>query len=117
MLLLFYYYHQQEGKITGQPLYEFASSKVVNGRLLLCGDAAHMASPRTAVGAHTAVLDAAALGEAFSAAIQKSKVNKELLIDMALKSYDQPALLRAHQLLARSKEVSAPVSVQVIIQM
>lgn len=40
----------RHGKITPNALYEFASSRVVSGRLVLIGDAAHMASPRTAVG-------------------------------------------------------------------
>ena len=40
----------EHGKITPQPLYEFAARRVVNGRLVLIGDAAHMASPRTASG-------------------------------------------------------------------
>ncbi len=56
-----------KGKITPQPLYEFMADKVVNGRLILMGDAAHMASPRTAAGAHTGILDAAGLLEALSA--------------------------------------------------
>ena len=99
-----------KGKITGMPLYEYATNKVLNGRLLLCGDAAHMASPRTAVGAHTAVQDAAALYEAFLKITTKNDKNE--YIDAALKIYEKPALQRAQQLFARSKEVSVPVSIQ-----
>jgi 2-polyprenyl-6-methoxyphenol hydroxylase-like FAD-dependent oxidoreductase len=104
----------KEGKISGLPQYEFAASKILNGRLLLCGDAAHMASPRTAVGAHTAVLDAAGLYQAFVDTIKTKPRDIEELIDLALKSYEQPGLLRARQLFERSKEVSAPVSIQVL---
>jgi hypothetical protein len=127
----------QYGKITAMPQYEFASAAVVSGRLLLLGDAAHMASPRTASGAHTAVLDAAALSEAFSASIahqaaiprasgasdacQQAAGSGALgrddsriaaLIDRALSMYDQPGRARAAALYARSREVSAPLSVQ-----
>ena len=42
-----------KGKITPQPLFEYMADRVVRGRILLMGDAAHMASPRTAAGAHT----------------------------------------------------------------
>ena len=42
-----------KGKITPQPLFEYMADRVVNGRIMLMGDAAHMASPRTAAGAHT----------------------------------------------------------------
>lgn len=127
----------QHGKITAMPQYEFASASVVSGRLLLLGDAAHMASPRTASGAHTAVLDAAALSDAFSASIAhlasppsassasdaclqaagSSALGRDesriaALIDRALSLYDQPGRARAAALYARSREVSAPLSVQ-----
>ncbi|KAL3816654.1 hypothetical protein ACHAXA_000832 [Cyclostephanos tholiformis] len=102
------------GKISPMPQYEFASSKVVNGRVVLLGDAAHMASPRTAAGAHTAVLDAMALFEAFDSAIatmgastQRSDFNA--VIDHALRIYNGPALQRANELFRRSLEVSAAV--------
>ena len=32
------------------------AEKVANGRVLVIGDAAHMASPRTAAGAHTGII-------------------------------------------------------------
>ena len=52
------------GKVTPLPQYHFAAPRVVNKRVVLVGDAAHMGVPRTAVGAHTAVLDGMALLEA-----------------------------------------------------
>ena len=52
------------GKVTPMPQYHFAAPRVVNRRVVLVGDAAHMGVPRTAVGAHTAVLDGMALLEA-----------------------------------------------------
>jgi 2-polyprenyl-6-methoxyphenol hydroxylase-like FAD-dependent oxidoreductase len=89
------------GKITPQPLYEFKADQVANGRLLMLGDAAHMASPRTASGAHTGVLDAASLVAAFSA----NPTN----IDRAIAAYAPGGVQRARELYVRSKQVSAPL--------
>ena len=55
----------RRGELQPHPQFEFGNiDRVHKGRVLLLGDAAHMASPRTAVGAHTAILDALALREA-----------------------------------------------------
>jgi 2-polyprenyl-6-methoxyphenol hydroxylase-like FAD-dependent oxidoreductase len=91
----------EKGKITPQPLFEFAADRVTAGRLILVGDAAHMASPRTAVGAHTGVLDAAGLLEAFG--------KYGSAIDQAIGAYAPGGLKRAKDLCARSKEVSKPL--------
>jgi len=96
-----------EGKVTPQPLYEFMAEKVVNGRLILMGDAAHMASPRTAAGAHTGILDAAGLFEAFTR--HPGPAN----IDDAIKAYESGGLRRARELYMRSIEVSLPVKYEV----
>ena len=96
------------GKISGLPLYEFAARSVVSGARVLVGDAAHMASPRTAVGAHTAVLDAAALHDAFARALREG--GRDGLVARALAAYERPALRRAAELYQRSKQVSAPVA-------
>jgi 2-polyprenyl-6-methoxyphenol hydroxylase-like FAD-dependent oxidoreductase len=87
-----------KGKITPQPLYEFKADRVTNGRLIMIGDAAHMASPRTAAGAHTGVLDAAGILAAFSA--------NPSTIDDAIAAYAPGGEQRARDLYARSKEVS-----------
>jgi 2-polyprenyl-6-methoxyphenol hydroxylase-like FAD-dependent oxidoreductase len=100
------------GKITPLPQYEFAAKRVVEGRLLLVGDAAHMASPRTAAGAHTAVLDALDLFHTFSS-ISQSLPHGSFLspsnIDAALALYATSGARRAAELLARSHQVSAEV--------
>ena len=97
------------GKISALPQYEFAARRVVSGRLVLIGDAAHMASPRTASGAHTAVLDAAALYEAFRPAAANKWVGGADVVDAALAAYEPSAINRAQSLYARSLEVSAPM--------
>ena len=63
----------------------------------MIGDAAHMASPRTAAGAHTAVLDAVALGSAFA---------NHKNFDDAIASYSRGGLRRAQNLHARSMHVA-----------
>jgi len=44
------------GKVASHPVWELAADRVVKGRVLLLGDAAHMASPRTGAGAYTAMV-------------------------------------------------------------
>ena len=90
-----------KGKITEQPLFEYKADEVAKGRVFVIGDAAHMASPRTAAGAHTGVLDAAGIHEAFS----KHRSD----IDAAIQAYAVGGRKRAADLYARSKQVSAPL--------
>lgn len=82
--------------LTGRPMYDFGADAVSAGRIVMVGDAAHMASPRTAAGAHTAVLDAVALREAFA---------NHKTFDAAIKSYSRGGLRRAQNLHARSVHV------------
>ena len=90
----------ERGHMTPHPQFEFGASVVSRGRVLLVGDAAHMASPRTAVGAHTAVMDAIALSEAFEG------VQTPRDIDEAIKMYDRGGVERAQALYSRSRQVS-----------
>jgi 2-polyprenyl-6-methoxyphenol hydroxylase-like FAD-dependent oxidoreductase len=100
------------GKIAPLPQYEFAASRVVSGHCVLVGDAAHMASPMTAAGAHTAVLDAVGLLNAFATAADSTALSApSSLVDRALAAYAGPALERAAALYARSRALSAPVAV------
>lgn len=46
----------QQGKVSPHPVWELAADRVVAGRIVILGDAAHMASPRTGAGAYTAVM-------------------------------------------------------------
>ncbi|KAI9022365.1 hypothetical protein DFJ74DRAFT_669222 [Hyaloraphidium curvatum] len=103
----------KKGKIAELPQYEFGAAQVAQGRLILVGDAAHMASPRTASGAHTAVLDAAGLLEAFFPVARtldgKPHAGPKAGIDEAVEAYAPGGKQRARQLYERSVEVSAPV--------
>ena len=102
----------EHGELQPHPQYEFGDiSKVHNGRILLLGDSAHMASPRTAVGAHTAILDALALKDAMKATQNISGTDNEKgehnnSVDNALKTYSYAGLQNAHHLYARTRQVS-----------
>ena len=85
-------------------MWEFAADTVVNQRIVLLGDAAHMASPRTGAGAYTAMVDAVTLGTA----LQQSNT-----IDEALQLYNDDTVERGRLLLQRSRQAasySAPAS-------
>jgi 2-polyprenyl-6-methoxyphenol hydroxylase-like FAD-dependent oxidoreductase len=83
------------GKVTPHPIWEFAAAQVVAGRVALLGDAAHLSSPRTGAGAYTAMLDAWALGTAFTDA---SSVREALAL------YNRDAVPRAKALYDRSRK-------------
>jgi len=94
----------REGEVQPHPQYEFAAERVHRGRVILLGDAAHMASPRTAVGAHTAILDALALREALDNNNGQGSSWDDASIDRAIEDYSRGGVERA--LYARSREVS-----------
>lgn len=85
----------EHGKVSPHPVWEFAADVVVRKRVLLLGDAAHMATPRTGAGAYTAMLDAAGLEEAFK--------SRSILED-ALQFYNSTTVRRGKELLRRSQQ-------------
>jgi 2-polyprenyl-6-methoxyphenol hydroxylase-like FAD-dependent oxidoreductase len=85
----------QHGKVSAHPVWEFVTEKVVNNRVVLLGDAAHMASPRTGAGAYAAMVDAVVLETAF-----KQGQN----IDESLKLYNQNTVDRGRELYNRSRQ-------------
>lgn len=89
----------RKGKITASPVYEFGASKSVVGRIVLMGDAAHMASPMTAAGAHVGMKDALALMRVFAGGVRD--------IDGALREYDRGGVKRTKDLLRTSRAVSS----------
>lgn len=85
-----------KGELRPHPQYDYAADRVHAGRVVLVGDAAHLASPALAAGANTAVRDALALYEAFSAGHT---------VEEALTSYSHGALRRARELFMGSLAV------------
>lgn len=81
-----------KGKINPHPVYEFAAEKVVNGRVVLIGDCAHMATPRTGAGAYTAMVDAVMLARHID------KYMPSHGIDKALDAYNSDGTSRAQDL-------------------
>lgn len=98
----------ENGELQPHPQYEFGNiHKVHNGRVVILGDAAHMASPRTASGAHTAVLDVFALHNAFADAQEECGNDPTTTdIDAVLQRYSGDGVAHAKQLYARTREVS-----------
>ena len=86
------------GKVSAHPVWEFAADIVVDQRIMLLGDAAHMASPRTGAGAYTAMVDAVTLG----AALQQRNT-----IDEALRFYNDDTVERGRLLWKRSRRAAA----------
>ena len=95
---------ERGGEITPHPQFEFGASKVHRGRTVLLGDAAHMASPRTAVGAHTAILDALALRQTLLTNREKSEFRVEEIL--GLYSSSGGGIERAQELYERTRQVS-----------
>ncbi|KAK3269231.1 hypothetical protein CYMTET_22317 [Cymbomonas tetramitiformis] len=87
-----------KGKIAPNPVFEFATSKTVAGRIVLIGDAAHLSTPWTAAGAYTAMKDAVGLRGAF--------YSGTVDIDRALQTYDKGGIERANSLLRQSQACS-----------
>lgn len=88
----------RKGKITPSPVFEFGTQQNVAGRIVIIGDAAHMPSPMTALGAHTAMEDALGLWQSFTSGASD--------IGHALQAYDRAAIRRTKALLRRSQAVS-----------
>jgi 2-polyprenyl-6-methoxyphenol hydroxylase-like FAD-dependent oxidoreductase len=96
------------GKVSPHPVWEFAAEKTVNNRIILIGDAAHMASPRTGAGAYSAMVDAVVLESAF-------KQGKNL--EETLKLYNQDTVQRGKKLYVRSRKSAsyfAPIARKIV---
>ena len=91
----------EKGKVNPHPIWEFAAKKVVNGRVVLIGDCAHMSSPKTGAGAYTTCVDALMLARFFQQHFEKSGLDK------TLEGYNADGVKRAKQLYDASVSLRA----------
>ena len=84
----------RKDKVSPHAVWEMAADRVVNGRVILFGDTAHMASLRTGAGAYTAFVDAVVFGRAFAQSTD---------VEAALCVYNDDTIMRGKQLFARSR--------------
>jgi len=87
-----------------QPIHDFASPRLVFGRIALLGDAAFVARPHVGAGVTKAALDAMCLADALA---------DNATIDAALAEYDQVRQRAGSWAVARSREFGACVSAEV----
>jgi len=87
-----------------QPIHDFASPRLVFGRIALLGDAAFVARPHVGAGVTKAALDAMCLADA---------LGSNATIDAALAQYNQVRQRAGSWAVARSREFGACVSAEV----
>ena len=88
------------GKFSPHPVYEHCTHAAVAGRVVLLGDAAHMASPNTGSGARAAFADALSLRDCIVRSYATGGG-----VDAALQAYDADVVRRGKQLLQLSQHV------------
>jgi 2-polyprenyl-6-methoxyphenol hydroxylase-like FAD-dependent oxidoreductase len=86
-----------QGKVNSHPVWEFAADAVVKSRVVLLGEAAHLARPRTGAGAYTAMVDAVNLGTA---------LQRESDLGESLRLYNDDTVSRGRELLQRSRRAA-----------
>ena len=79
-------------QVTGIPIKEYVPDKLVNGRIALVGDAAHVPAPITASGFNESLQDAVALGKVVS----KGPKGKEII--EVLKKYESNRLNKVREI-------------------
>lgn len=83
--------------VTGIPIKEYVPDNLVNGRIALVGDAAHVPAPITASGFNESLQDAVALGKSVSKDIKGNEAIK------ALKKYESNRLSKVQQMVQSGK--------------
>jgi len=100
----------ERGKVSQHAVWEFSADRVVNKRIILLGDAAHMASPRTGAGAYTAMVDALVLAQCLTQALPavtgKPCADWGNLSEL-LERYNSNTVKRGQELFIRSRQAAA----------
>lgn len=87
-------------KLTGIPIKEYVPDNLVNGRIALIGDAAHVPAPITASGFNESLQDAVDLGKSVAKGIQGDAAVK------ALDKYESLRLNKVQQMVQSGKSFS-----------
>jgi 2-polyprenyl-6-methoxyphenol hydroxylase-like FAD-dependent oxidoreductase len=86
--------------VIGTPIAEYVPDRLVNGRIALVGDAAHVPTPMTGMGFNASLDDAEALAEALAARTGESSVAE------ALQAYEKKRLGSARRLVQSGQQFS-----------
>lgn len=114
----------KEGKVSPHAVWEFAADQVVNNRIVLLGDAAHMATPRTGAGAYTAMLDAKLLGSLLESHFRNNSAD-DVSLEQVLRVYNEETVRRGKALYRQSRQHASdfapddwePISPEEVLQM
>jgi 2-polyprenyl-6-methoxyphenol hydroxylase-like FAD-dependent oxidoreductase len=96
---LYWETYMRRGKVAAHPVWEFAPREARQGRVVLLGDALHIATPKTGAGAYLAMIDAVALGKA----LERVSPEEAQGLDAALEMYGRQAVARSDDLHRRSR--------------
>lgn len=90
------------GKVAPHPVWEMAADRAVSNRVVLLGDAAHMATPRTGAGAYTALNDALAMEMSL---LETNQEQRGLSLDQMLDVYNEDVVTRGMQLYSAGRRI------------
>jgi 2-polyprenyl-6-methoxyphenol hydroxylase-like FAD-dependent oxidoreductase len=92
--------------VIGTPIAEYVPDRLVNERLALVGDAAHVPSPMTGSGFRTSLDDAEAIAESVAAGVHRSALAK------ALRGYERERLNSVRDMVQQGQQFSRSFSGQ-----
>ncbi|MFZ3572320.1 FAD-dependent monooxygenase [Streptomyces sp. BH097] len=94
--------------VIGTPIAEYVPERLVQGRLALVGDAAHVPTPMTGSGFNASLYDAEAVAEAVAAGLQGSSVAR------ALQGYERERLDSARSMVRSGQQFSRSFAGQTV---
>lgn len=92
----------QTRKLIGTPISEYVPDRMVNGRIALVGDAAHLPTPLTASGFNASLQDAATLAECVDKGVKEDLTAKALLKYESLRLQDVRLIVQSGQSFSKS---------------
>ena len=91
------------GAVTGTPITEYVPDRLVDGRLVLVGDAAHVPTPMTGIGFGASLADAEALAECLAAGRHGTRA---VSLADALRAYERQRLGPVRRLVQSGQQFS-----------